>query len=129
MNLLLDTHILLWAAEDKLPTDASRYITDMANTLFFSPASIWEIIIKCSLNRSDFNVDPSSLYNGLINAGYLELPINGRHALLVRSLPLLHKDPFDRILIAQSACEGIAFLTSDELISQYPGHIIYVHSS
>jgi len=126
MKILLDTHILLWAAADELPKEASRYIDDMANELLFSPASIWEVIIKRGLDRPDFFVDPASLYGGLISAGYEELPITGRHTLLVSNLPPLHKDPFDRILLAQAASEGIPLLTSDSLVSQYPGSIIFI---
>ena len=126
MRLLLDTNILIWAAEGRLPKEAARYIGDMSNTLLFSTASIWEIVIKNGLGRDDFHVDPTSLYSGLLKAGYEELAVTGRHALLVSSLPLLHKDPFDRILLAQSAYECIPLLTSDEAIKQYPGHIINV---
>ena len=125
MRLLIDTHILLWAAADELPPEAARYIQNMDNTLLFSPASIWEVVIKRSLGREDFSVDPASFYSGLLSAGYIELPITGRHSLLVSTLPPLHKDPFDRILLAQAASEGIPFLTSDALLSQYPGSIIF----
>ena len=127
MKLLLDTHILLWAAEDSLPEEAAEYISDMSNMLFFSSASIWEIVIKGGLGRTDFIVDTASLHDGLLRAKYNELTISARHALLVSSLPLLHKDPFDRILLAQSAYEGIPLLTSDEILTQYPGNIIYIH--
>ena len=126
MKILLDTHILLWAAADKLPPEAERYIQDMANTLLFSPASIWEIVIKRGLGRTDFIVDPASLHSGLLSAGYQELPITGLHTLLVSNLPLLHKDPFDRILLAQSAAEGVPLLTPDSALRQYPGSIIFV---
>ena len=125
MKVLLDTHILLWAAAGELPQEAARYIEDNANTLLFSPVSLWEVIIKRGLERMDFIVDPVSLYNGLLNAGYQELPITGRHTMLVSTLPPLHKDPFDRILLAQAAYEGIPFLTSDKLLLQYPGSIIF----
>ena len=128
MKLLLDTHILLWAAAGELPSEAARYIEDMANTLLFSPASIWEIVIKRGLGRTDFVVDPASLHNGLLNAGYQELPITGLHTLLVANLPLLHKDPFDRILLAQAAAEGIPLLTADSNLKQYPGSVIFVGS-
>ena len=126
MNILLDTHILLWAAEGKLPKKAAKYIDDMNNTLFFSTASIWEIVIKNRLSRSDFFVDPPFLYKGLIDAGYKELDITGHHILLISSLPALHKDPFDRLLLAQSAYEGINLLTADDAVAQYPGSIIHV---
>ena len=126
MNLLLDTHILLWAAAGELPKEAARYVNDLNNTLFFSPASIWEIVIKNELGRRDFIIDPPSLYRGLVDAGYKELGITGQHSLLVASLPTLHKDPFDRLLLAQSAFEGIPLLTADEIIARYPGSIICV---
>jgi len=128
MRLLIDTHILLWAAADELPPEAARYIQNMDNTLLFSPASIWEVVIKRSLGREDFNVDPASLYSGLLSAGYQELPITGRHTLLVSNLPPLHKDPFDRILLAQSASEGIPLLTSDSVLTQYLGSLIFIRS-
>ena len=126
MRLLLDTHILLWAAAGKLPSEAAKYIENEGNTLMFSPASIWEIVIKRSLNRTDFVVDPAALYSGLISAGYEELPIIGRNTLLVGALPPLHKDPFDRILLAQAMSEGVPLLTSDSTLAKYPGSVIYV---
>jgi len=128
MKILLDTHILLWAADDKLPPEAVQYIENRANTLLFSSASIWEVVIKRGLDRADFTIDPTSLYSGLLGAGYRELPITGLHTLIVSTLPPLHKDPFDRILIAQSISEGIPFLTADKLLCQYPGSIIFVGS-
>jgi PIN domain nuclease of toxin-antitoxin system len=128
MRLLIDTHILLWAAAGELPPEAARYIQNMDNTLLFSPASIWEVVIKRSLGREDFSVDPASLYSGLLSVGYQELPITGRHTLLVSNLPPLHKDPFDRILLAQSASEGVPLLTSDSVLAQYPGSLIFVKS-
>jgi PIN domain nuclease of toxin-antitoxin system len=126
MKLLLDTHILLWAAADELPPDAERLINDNANTLLFSSASLWEIVIKRGLGRTDFDVDPAALYSGLLEAGYKEIPITSKHSLLVAALPLLHKDPFDRILLAQAVSEGIPFLTADKTLSQYPGSVIFV---
>ena len=126
MKILLDTHILLWAAAGELSAKAAGYIENPENMLLFSPASIWEIVIKRGLARVDFAVDPTLLYSGLIGAGYVELPITGKHTLLVGALPPLHKDPFDRILIAQAASEGVVLLTSDKAVSQYPGSIIFI---
>jgi PIN domain nuclease of toxin-antitoxin system len=126
MRLLLDTHFLLWAAAGTLTETASYYIEDKSNTLLFSPASIWEVVIKRALGRADFDVDPAMLYRGLVDAGYEELPITGGHALLVGSLPQLHKDPFDRILLAQSAAEHVPLLTADKTMTQYPGSIIFL---
>lgn len=126
MKILLDTHILILAAIDKLPEEAVRYIADESNTLLFSTASIWEIMIKNGLGRKDFAVDPMSLYNGLLMAEYTELPVTSHHVLRVKNLPSFHKDPFGRILLAQAAYEGVAFLTADKEISKYPGSIIFV---
>ena len=119
MKLLIDTHLLLWAAADVLPSDAVPYFSSEENELFFSSASIWEIIIKKGLNRPDFQVDPGVLYWGLLDNGYAELDITSRHTLLVADLPQIHKDPFDRILIAQAKAEGAILLTSDEIVSKY----------
>ncbi|MDR1206148.1 MAG: type II toxin-antitoxin system VapC family toxin [Peptococcaceae bacterium] len=126
MRLLLDTHIILWAAADELPPAARQYIDDLSNTLLFSPASLWEVVIKNGLGRDDFNVNPVLLYNGLIASGYEEMPVSARHALFVSSLPPLHKDPFDRILLAQAASEGIPFLTADKALAAYPGSVVFV---
>jgi PIN domain nuclease of toxin-antitoxin system len=126
MKILLDTNILLRSASGELPPEAQKYIEDSANALFFSPASIWEIVVKHGLGRSNFTVDPVFLYNGLLKAGYQELPVTGRHTLLVQTLPSLHKDPFDRILLAQAVSEGLTFLTTDKVLLQYPGSIIYI---
>jgi len=128
MNILLDTNILLWAAADELPQEAIHYIEDSENTLMFSPASIWEVVIKHGLGRTDFIVDPNSLFRGLIRAGYSELPITGQHTLHIASLQPLHKDPFDRILLAQSSFEGIPLLTSDSTLMQYPGPLIHIRT-
>jgi PIN domain nuclease of toxin-antitoxin system len=127
MKLLIDTHLLLWAATDTLPADARSYFTDEENELFFSAASIWEVIIKKGLNRPDFQVDPIALYWGLLDNGYTEIDITSRHALLVASLPAIHKDPFDRILIAQAKAENAVLLTSDKTVSHY-APVIYVES-
>ncbi|MCL2759889.1 MAG: type II toxin-antitoxin system VapC family toxin [Treponema sp.] len=125
MKLLIDTQLLIWAANDELPDKAIPYFTDKNNILFFSSASIWEVTIKRDLNRSDFEVDPTMFYGGLMNNDYVELGITSFHALLVAHLPPIHKDPFDRIMIAQAKAEGMMFLSSDYMVSQYP-HVIYV---
>jgi PIN domain nuclease of toxin-antitoxin system len=91
--------------------------------LLFSVASLWEIVIKRGLNRPDFQVDARLLRRGLIDNGYQELPILSEHAVAVDSLPPIHKDPFDRLLIAQAAIEGITLLTDDTIVAQYPGPV------
>jgi len=126
MKLLLDTHILLWSAANKLPANAAKYILDETNQLYFSPASIWEIVIKVGLNRADFQVDPYVLYSGLLDNGYNEIAITSRHTLAVSTLPDIHKDPFDRIMLAQAISECIPLLTSDITLFDYPTPIILV---
>ena len=125
MKLLLDTHVLLWAAgsPDQLPPDARAMLEGPDNELVFSAASLWEIAIKRSLGRADIQVDARVLRRGLLDNGYLELPITSEHTVFIDSLPPIHKDPFDRILIAQATVEGITLLTADALIAQYPGPI------
>lgn len=125
MKLLLDTHLLLWAAEasDDLPAKAAILIDDDSNQLLFSAASIWEVAIKNGLGRSDFRVDPHLLRRGLLDNGFLELPITASHAAAVVGLPNLHKDPFDRILVAQATMEGVILLTSDAKVAEYEGPI------
>lgn len=126
MKLLLDTHLLLWAAGEpgKLSDKARNLILDTSNDLFFSAASIWEIVIKRNLERPDFRVDPVRLRKMLVVNGYEEIPVESEHALAVASLPPLHKDPFDRILLAQARTEGLQLLTVDEQIANYGDSII-----
>ncbi len=125
MKLLLDTHLLLWAAAQspQLSKTARDLIENPQNPLFFSAASIWEITIKNGLGRADFQVDVSVLRRSLLDNGYAELTINSEHAVYVKSLPSIHKDPFDRMLIAQSSVEGITLLTSDAAVAEYVGSI------
>jgi PIN domain nuclease of toxin-antitoxin system len=121
VKLLLDTHVILWVAgqPEKLSEPTRSFLTMPENSLFFSAASIWEIVIKRGLGREDFKVDPVRLEKMLISHGYIELPITAEHALRVETLPLLHKDPFDRLLIAQARAEGMQLLTVDASILQY----------
>ncbi len=126
MKLLLDTHILLWSAAGKLPKEAEKLLIDGDNTLYFSSASIWEIGIKKGLGKHDFTIDPEVLRRGLLDNQYWELSISSLHALAANDLPLLHKDPFDRILLAQAKVEGISFLTSDKIFRKYPGPVIFI---
>lgn len=121
MKLLLDTHIILWAAgqPDRLSDTTRRMLLDSGNALFFSAASLWEIVIKRNLGRDDFKVDPFRLRKLLVINGYSELAVTTEHVLRVDTLPLLHKDPFDRILIAQARSEGMVLLTVDAAVIQY----------
>jgi len=125
MKLLLDTHLLLWAAGEpsRLPAAARRLINDPHNEPIFSVASLWEIAIKRSLGRKDFEVDARLLRRGLLDNGYSELPIMSHHVVAIDGLPPIHKDPFDRLLVAQATTEGITLLTVDPIVGRYPGPI------
>lgn len=125
MKLLLDTHLLMWAADgiECVPTGARALMADPENELLFSVASIWEVAIKRGLNRLDFQVDARMLRRGLIDNGYCELPILSAHAVAIDALPPIHKDPFDRLLIAQATVEGITLLTNDATVAQYQGPV------
>ena len=125
MRLLLDTHLLLWTVgpDERLSSQARRLIGDPENELLFSVASVWEVAIKYGRARDDFQVDPRLLRRALLDNGYRELAVTGEHAVAVANLPPLHRDPFDRILVAQSVVEGITLLTSDPRVAQYPAPV------
>ncbi len=125
MNLLLDTHLLLWAAarDEMMSSAADNLIRDADNTLWFSVASIWEVAIKRGLNRPDFRADPSILRAGLLANGYRELVIEGRHCLGLMTLPMLHGDPFDRMLLSQAMSEGMLLVTADRKLAGYDGPV------
>jgi PIN domain nuclease of toxin-antitoxin system len=125
MKLLLDTHLLLWAANDpkRLTRTARALVENTENELHFSAASLWEITIKQSLGREDFRADARLLRRGLLDNGYTELPITSEHAVNIDRLPLTHKDPFDRILVAQAMVEGVTLLTSDRKLAGVPGPV------
>lgn len=125
MKLLLDTQLLLWAAgmPDRLSASARKLLNSPRNELLFSAASVWEIAIKNSLGRKDFRVEPRLLRRGLLDNGYTELPITSEHAVSVDTLPPLHGDPFDRLLVAQALCEGVTLLTADAQLARYPGPV------
>lgn len=125
MKLLLDTHLLLWvsAHSKRLSVPARTMLAEPQNELLFSSASIWEIAIKRVLGRDDFEVDPRSLRRALLDNRYQELPVTGSHAVATDLLPPIHKDPFDRILVAQATVEGITLLTADSVVARYPGPV------
>ena len=128
MRLLLDTHILLWGASEpgRLSVDVLALLEDDENELFFSAASIWEVALKAGRDRTEFRVDPAVLRRALIDNGYAEVPITGLHAAALGGLPPVHRDPFDRILVAQALIEGITLVTSDAMVARYPGPILRV---
>jgi PIN domain nuclease of toxin-antitoxin system len=125
VKLLLDTHVLLLAAgaPERLASDVRALLDDPDNQPIFSAASLWEIAIKRALGRDDFAVDARALRHGLLDNGYLELPVSGEHAVAVDALPAIHKDPFDRILVAQAIVESVTLLTSDAIVARYPGPV------
>jgi PIN domain nuclease of toxin-antitoxin system len=125
VRYLLDTHLLLWAASEpqRLSAAAREIITNEDSQLWFSVASIWEVVIKGSLGRTDFDVDPRLFRRGLLESDFAELTITGPHVTAVADLPPLHKDPFDRILVAQARTEGLILVTADAGLARYPGEI------
>lgn len=125
MKVLLDTHILIWAARtpERLSGHALTLIEAEDTELVFSVASLWEIVTKAGVGRVDFQFDARVLRRALLDNGYTELPVTAEHALAVSTLPNIHRDPFDRILVAQASVEGTLLLTADSTVSQYPGPI------
>ena len=121
MRLLLDTHLLLWAAANskRLSREARELLEDAGNDVYYSAASIWEIAIKSSLRRKDFRIELPQLLSALPEMGLIELPITAVHAAGVSSLPPIHRDPFDRLLIAQSLTEPLVLLTNDAFLERY----------
>jgi PIN domain nuclease of toxin-antitoxin system len=121
VKLLLDTQLLLWAAGEpkRLTARARKLLADPKHELLFSAASLWEIAIKRTLGRDDFQVEPRLLRRGLLDNGYLELPVTSQHAVSIDALPALHRDPFDRLLLAQAMTEGITLLTADAQLARY----------
>jgi PIN domain nuclease of toxin-antitoxin system len=125
MRLLVDTHLLLWAAarSRRLPQEARRLLEEPANDVLFSAASLWEIVIKAGLRKADFKVDVARLRPALTEMGLTELTISGAHTESLASLPPIHKDPFDRMLVAQSLAETLVLLTNDAALAGYGGFV------
>jgi len=125
VKLLLDTHVLLWAAyaPERLSNKAQQLLSDPARNLYFSVASLWEVAIKSALGRADFQVDVAELRTGLVANGYNEVAIESGHVLRVPTLPPIHADPFDRILVAQAMTEGFVLLSNDAKLKAYGGPV------
>ncbi|MEO6806780.1 MAG: type II toxin-antitoxin system VapC family toxin [Edaphobacter sp.] len=125
MNLLLDSHLLIWSSSSskRLSLAARSLINNSDNDLFFSAASLWELAIKQGSERKGFHVDVLLLRQGLLENGYNEISVTSDHAIATRALPAIHKDPFDRILIAQAIVEDLILLTADSVVARYPGPI------
>jgi PIN domain nuclease of toxin-antitoxin system len=125
VRLLLDTHLLIWGLirPDSIPAKAKGLIRDPENQLVFSVVSVWEVAIKHGAKHDDFDLTPQQFRETLLSAGVEELAVLGTHAVAVGSLPAIHKDPFDRLLIAQAMAEGLTLLTADATVARYPGPI------
>lgn len=125
MRILLDTHVLLWAVgnSDRLTVAARKWLEDSNNEVFFSAASLWEIALKAALGREDFRIDPAQVLEVMPETGFSELPVNAQHAVEVSRLPMIHKDPFDRLLVAQSKVEPMLLLTNDERLVSYSDNV------
>lgn len=119
--ILLDTHFVLWAAlqPERLPAKAAKRIGARDTAVAFSVASLWEVAIKSSMGRPDFNVDAVELRRWLLVEGFSELPILPPHVIRVAGLPWHHRDPFDRLLVAQAALEGLTLWTADAALKPY----------
>jgi len=120
-RILLDTHVLVWAAltPGRIPAEAAEQIESSSNQVHFSLVSIWEVAIKYALGRNDFNLPPQVLRESLFRFGYLELPIAPEHVIAVAKLPNHHRDPFDRLLVAQAQTEGLTLMTTDKTLARY----------
>lgn len=126
--LLLDTHLLIWVAESetRLPRSARALIEDEQNETMFSVASIWEVAIKAAQGRATFKPNARILRRRLLESGYFEVQIDAEHAVVAGGLPAIHKDPFDRMLVAQALVEGATLLTADPVVARYEGRIALV---
>jgi PIN domain nuclease of toxin-antitoxin system len=125
VRLLLDTHVLVWMTSEsrRLSVGARNLLGDPDNELLYSVVSLWELAIKYGLRRTEILLDPRALRRELLDNGFIELDVTGEHAVGIGQLPPLHKDPFDRLLIAQSIVEGITLITADPIVARYPGPI------
>ena len=126
MRLLLDTNVLIWMSDpdafeaERLDAATRALISDRRNEVVFSVVGVWEVAIKFALRKAGFALDPQVLREGLIDSGFDELPVTGEHALAVRDLPRIHRDPFDRMLVAQAQVERLTLLTGDTTVARYP---------
>jgi PIN domain nuclease of toxin-antitoxin system len=130
MRILLDTHVLLWILIEPghLDQEIRETVETGAEEILFSAANIWEIAIKSRLGRADFAFAPGEIARAARDSGFTELPVRAKAAALVAELPLLHRDPFDRLLIAQTMTEPAIFYTADPKLSAYSELIRYIRS-
>lgn len=125
MKFLLDTHFILWLpiGGRGIRRTARALLENSDNEFLFSAASLWEIALKRARYRGTFGFDPREIRAQMLENGYEELPVTGKHVLGVEALAPIHKDPFDRLLIAQAIVEGTTLLTVDATVARYPGPI------
>ena len=125
MRVLVDTHLLLWSVgfSHRLSAEARAIIQDPTTTPTFSVVSVWEMSIKAANGLQDFDVDPRIVRSGLLDVGWTELPVVSEHAFAAGPLPPIHRDPFDRMLVAQAIVEGMVLLTRDNRLASYPGPV------
>lgn len=128
MRLLLDTHLLLWSLAEPARLDATMRsaLEEPDNEVLFSAASLWEIAIKAGLGRLDFNFNPQKILQAALETGFIELPVRSEAAVLVATLPQHHRDPFDRLLVAQAINESVRLYTADPLLPPYSALVILV---
>ncbi len=128
MRILLDTHVLLWALgqPERLDAEVQAALKNPANRVMFSAASVWELAIKAGLGRTDFQVSPQAIVEAASATGFVELPVGSAAALKVAALPHHHRDPFDRLLIAQALTEPAALYTADSQLMAYPALVVDV---
>ena len=121
MNLLIDTHVLIWALKDPARLDAATRdaLEDAENEVFFSAASIWEIAIKARLGRVDFGHGSAEVARIARATGFVDLPVLADAAVRIEALPLHHRDPFDRLLVAQAMAGPFQLITADPLLKPY----------
>ena len=124
-RFLVDTQLLVWnvVASRKLPARVARLFRDGRHEFFASAASLWEFAIKASVKPGDFGIDVIQLMETLLENGFRELAVTGAHAIAVGRLPSIHRDPFDRLLVAQALVEPMVLVTADEKLGAYPGNI------
>jgi PIN domain nuclease of toxin-antitoxin system len=125
VRLLLDTHVLVWMTSEsrRLSADARNLLGDPDNELLYSVVSLWELAIKYGLRRTEILLDPRAMRRELLDSGFVELDVTGEHVVAIGRLPPLHRDPFDRLLIAQSIIEGITLITADPIVARYPAPV------
>jgi PIN domain nuclease of toxin-antitoxin system len=128
MKYLLDTHIILWAATDvkRLSRKAKTILEDMANVLYFSPISLWEISVKHAKHPDQMAITSEQARELAVKMGFIELPVRSRHGVDIANLPDIHNDPFDRMLITQARSDGLKLVSHDHKVAAYGEAIVKV---